>query len=434
LNIFKQTKAYFIGEDLSASRAEQKRLILTYNLSLICMAVSIIYTLLDIVSNIYYSLPAYVILFIMPLVSLYMIRKKRFRAAKVTLMISANLVVFWTAINDPFETGVFLFFITTGIGSFAILGISDNKTGILLSLLTATLFLIAYTVRLRVIDLPKLSDTYVMISFTFNYFISLTISILIVHFQMTLNRNSENELIQKEIFAIQKNEELQKVNEELDRFVYSVSHDLRSPLSSILGLINIARLTKDPSELNDILSMIEGRVHSQDHFIREIIDYSRNARTETIFEAIRLREVVNEVILSLRYNSNADRITFRNLIPDTMEIYSDRIRLQVILNNLVGNAIKYHDYQKADPFIEIGVDPHAETIYVQDNGTGMRPEHLEKIFNMFFRGSDKSTGSGLGLFITREAVTKLGGSIKVNSVYGDGSIFLVTIPLSKPVN
>jgi signal transduction histidine kinase len=272
-----------------------------------------------------------------------------------------------------------------------------------------------------------------MISFVFNYFISLTISVLIVYFQMNLNKASEDDLIQKEIFASQKNSELQKVNEELDRFVYSVSHDLRSPLSSILGLINIARLTEDRHELNEILSMIKGRVNSQDHFIREIIDYSRNARTETTIEPINLYQLIDEVILSLKYHSEADRIEFRNLVPPNLIIHSDHIRLRVIISNLVGNSIKYHDYYKAKPFIEVRADPEG-AISVEDNGSGMSVHHQEKIFQMFYRGSDKSTGSGLGLFITREAVTKLGGQISVKSTHGEGSVFRVVIPFGHAEN
>jgi signal transduction histidine kinase len=429
VKILNDLKTYFIGDIPSGPRSEQKRIILTFNLSIICIAVSLIYAVFDIASNIYYSIPAYVILFTIPAAALFMIRASHYKTAKVMLMVSTNLVVFWTAINDPFETGAFLFFIPTGIGSFAILGFTESKTGIFLTLLTAILFLLAYTADLRPVELPELSRVYIMTSFIFNYFISLTISVLIVYFQMDLNRSSENELIQKEIFASQKNSELQKVNEELDRFVYSVSHDLRSPLSSILGLINIAKLTEDHNELAEILSMIQDRVNAQDHFIREIIDYSRNARTETVIEKIELKLLVEEIILSLKFHGDAERIAFRNLVPETLAIFSDRIRLRVILSNLIGNAIKYHDYHKDKPFIEIDIEPDQETIFIRDNGSGMKAEHQDKIFQMFYRGSDKSTGSGLGLFITREAVSKLGGSIRVISTYGQGSDFRVTIPL-----
>jgi signal transduction histidine kinase len=421
-------KDFFIGEGAVMSRAEFKRLMLTTYLAIICIFVSVIYLVIDTINGVFYSLPAYAVLFFVPIAGLMLIRKKRYKIAKVMMMIAANLVVFWAAITDPFETGVFLLFIPAGVGSFAILGIAESKTGISLSFLTALLFVSAYFADLQLPGIEAPSATYVKISFFFNYIISLVISVLIVYFLMNLNKLSEDDLIQKENFANLKNIELQKVNEELDRFVYSVSHDLRSPLSSILGLINIARLTDDKNELNDILKMIEGRVQVQDHFIREIIDYSRNARTETVREKVLLRSLVDEVFFSLQFNKFADKIDFRNSIHENLSISSDRIRLTVILSNLIGNAIKYHDFTKEHPFIEVSMDAQTETIFVQDNGTGMKPEHQEKIFNMFYRGSDRSGGSGLGLFITREAVHKLGGSIKVSSVYGEGSIFTVHLP------
>jgi signal transduction histidine kinase len=231
--------------------------------------------------------------------------------------------------------------------------------------------------------------------------------------------------MRKQNFADLKNTELEKVNDELDRFVYRVSHDLRSPLSSILGLTNLARLTKDPKELEHILMMIQGRINAQEHFIREIIDYSRNTRTEVIREHVDLVKLTDEIIESLKYNENAHLITFRKKMSDNATIYSDRIRLTVILSNLIGNAIKYHDLKKAQPFIEIGYRSENSTIYVQDNGAGIPPEHQQKIFQMFYRGSDRASGSGLGLFITKEAVNKLNGTIEVKSTYGEGSIFTV---------
>lgn len=414
-----------LGQDVNASRSEYKRLMLTGYLSLICLTVAIIYTIIDLANKVYYALPAYVILFFIPVVAIWLIRTKKYRTAKITLLLSINLVVFWSATNDPFETGSFLFFIPAGVGSFAILAFEDLKTGLAITGFTTLLFLLAYFGDMKFVEFERPSDLYIKISFVFNYFISLTISVLSIYFLMTLNKQSEDELIQKENFASQKNAELQKVNEALDRFVYSVSHDLRSPLSSILGLINLANLTKDPEELNEIIKMIQGRVMAQDNFIREIIDYSRNARTETVAEPIHLEKLVDEVIDTLKFDGLADKIEFRKQIPDNFILTSDRIRLTVILSNLIGNAIKYHDLKKEHPFIEVGYKPDGSSLYVADNGTGVMPQHQQKIFNMFYRGSDRVTGSGLGLFITKEAVAKLGGTIDLKSVYGEGSTFTV---------
>ena len=245
---------------------------------------------------------------------------------------------------------------------------------------------------------------------------------------MKLNQSSEEDLIIKENIAQQKNAELQKVNAELDRFVYSVSHDLRSPLSSILGLINIAKHADSTTEVNEILEMIRGRVSAQDNFIRDIMDYSRNARTEPTLEPIVLLDLVDEVIEALRFNIHADKIEFLRTIDSGLTINSDRIRLSIILSNLIGNAIKYHDFSKKKPFIEIGYKTNPPELFVRDNGLGMSADQREKIFNMFYRGSDRSTGSGLGLFITREAVTRLQGTIEVETRSGEGSTFHVFLP------
>jgi signal transduction histidine kinase len=401
---------------------------LTGFLSTMSLTVAVIYSVFDLFNGVIYSQPAYFFLVVASILTILFLRSGRFTLAKIILIIITNLVVFWSAIIDPFETGVFLFFIPTGIGPFAILGSEQVKTSIAFVIFTTLLFLIAYVMEFDPVNLPPPSPGYIKTSLLFNFFISMTISILAVKFLIGLNKNSEEELIQKEIFAKQKNEELQKVNIELDRFVYSVSHDLRSPLSSILGLINIAKHSTDPAEIQQILLMIQDRVNSQDHFIKEIIDYSRNTRTETIREKVNIKNLVNEIISSIRFSLNADRIEFRVLIDDDLLIESDRIRLTVILSNLIGNSIKYHDVSKSQPFIEIGLKDNGSIIYIRDNGSGIKPEHQEKIFNMFYRASENSKGSGLGLFITKETITKLGGYITVNSTYGEGSTFEVFIP------
>lgn len=419
-----------IGNGVIASRAEFKRVMLTGYMVFICMAVTVIYAIMDTVSKVYYALPAYAVLFAMCITSLGLLRRKKYQAGKIILLLSTNLVIFWSALNDPLETGVFLFFIPVGIGSFVIVEFARYKTGIALAALTAVLFLVAYLGDIHLMDLPRPSLLYIRINFVFNYFLSLTISMLAIYFLTNLNRTSEYELMQKENLSIQKNIELKKVNEALDRFVYSVSHDLRSPLSSILGLINVAKRSNDPQEIDKILDMIQGRVHAQDHFIQEIIDYSRNTRTEVLLEPVSLHHVVDDVIDALKFNNNADKITFSNSIPENLILDSDRIRLSIILSNLIGNAIKYHDFRKENPFIAIGYREDLKAIYVQDNGTGIKEEHKDKIFNMFYRGSDRSTGSGLGLFITKEAVAKLQGRIEVTSVYGEGSTFTLYLGAS----
>lgn len=419
---------FLIKNQKGVSRGEAKRLMLSGFFAFMAFVVAIIYSIFDLINGVYYSQPAYVILAVVSILGIVLMRAGKLKAAKIILVIVANLVVFWAAITDPFETGVFLFFIPAGISSFAMLGNEDRKTSILLASFTTLLFLLAYFVHFARLPVAPPDPVYIKISLLINYVISITITILAINFLIGLNRESENELIQKEVIAKRKNEELKKVNIELDRFVYSVSHDLRSPLSSIQGLINIAKLSQDPNEIRHILSMIEDRVLSQEHFIKEIIDYSRNSRTETRRESINLYGLVDEIVNSLRFSLNADRIEFRMAIAHDTILLSDRIRITVILSNLIGNAIKYHDLTKKHPFIEIGYRPGESILYIIDNGSGIDTPHQDKIFNMFYRASEASKGSGLGLFITKETITRLGGTISVKSNPGEGSTFEIYLP------
>jgi len=233
----------------------------------------------------------------------------------------------------------------------------------------------------------------------------------------------------KERAVTEKNKQLTKVNQELDRFVYSVSHDLRSPLSSIMGIINLTKYASSKEELVELVQLIEGRVKAQEKFIDEIISYSRNSRTRVERVRVSLSEVVNEVLESLRYLPGFESIDFRIEDEGKPQLLADRTRLKVILLNLVSNAIKYHDASKPKPFVVVSVkeEKRYQAIHVRDNGLGIAEEHLHKIFDMFYRASETSTGSGLGLYIAQEVIEKLGGTLSVKSKIGEGTTFIVRL-------
>lgn len=226
----------------------------------------------------------------------------------------------------------------------------------------------------------------------------------------------------------QKNLELITVNKELDRFVYSASHDLRSPITSLKGLIEIAISEKDPEELKNYLNLMNQSLTRQDQFISDIIDYSRNKRLDPHNEVINLDEAIDEVIAQHKHIKEVNEIKIHKQIA-VNEVYTDGLRLKIILNNLVSNAIKYSDKQKNSKFIKIKtakVDNHLK-IEVADNGIGIKEDALDKVFDMFF-ATNTNLGSGLGLYITKEAVENLNGMISVNSIIDKGTTFLVTIP------
>jgi PAS domain S-box-containing protein len=227
------------------------------------------------------------------------------------------------------------------------------------------------------------------------------------------------------------NEMLAKANQELDRFVYSASHDMRAPLTSLLGLIQIAEKTDRAEEIFQCLEMMKKRVRAMEGFIRDVTDYSRNSRLSLELKQVNIHKLVFEIIENLKFTTGAERIAINLNIPVDLELVTDMSRFKVILNNLIANAIKHHDVQKAKQYITVTamVTFGYILLSVEDNGLGIGPEHIDNIFNMFYRASEGSEGSGLGLYIVKETVERLSGSIKVESSKGAGSAFTIQLPL-----
>lgn len=231
----------------------------------------------------------------------------------------------------------------------------------------------------------------------------------------------------------ERNEELVKINAELDRFVYSASHDLRAPISSLLGLIEVARLEKDPASLEQLLELKKKSLLRLDQFIKDIVDHSRNMRLQVEAVPVNFETLINHAFEQLQFMDNMERIWRVVDVKQEGIFYSAPSRLTIILNNLISNAIKYADLRKDNPSLEVRVTANAQQAHLRiiDNGEGIPAEALPKIFDMFYRASTKGVGSGLGLYIVKEAVEKLGGTISVTSELGKGTEFEIILPALK---
>lgn len=242
-------------------------------------------------------------------------------------------------------------------------------------------------------------------------------------------QNQEKEMLTHEL---EKNIiELQKSNSELDKFVYSVSHDLRAPLCSMLGVIDLAAEDTAEDETKEHLAMLKGSISKLDGFIGDILDYSRNSRMDIKKEPVNISELVEDVTANLKFmNGCRSKVDLKINIDKDAVIETDRIRLGIIFNNLVSNAMRYQDDQNTNPFVGIDIDmSDTETgIIIRDNGIGIHKDQQKKIFDMFYRVSEASVGSGLGLYIVKETVSKLNGTIELESEPGKGSAFVVKIP------
>jgi signal transduction histidine kinase len=238
---------------------------------------------------------------------------------------------------------------------------------------------------------------------------------------------AESELRVQNELLVQANSELSKINKELDSFVYSVSHNLKGPLSSILGVVNLMRIEKDQAAFPEYMDMIEQSVFKLNDTLMDIIAYSNNARSNVIGEKIDLRKMFLENFHKQVPSGMEFQVNYNE--SPLAEVIGDPYRLNLIISNLVSNSIKYSDPKKPIKKIElaVAVDDNLK-IVISDNGVGIREDIIPKVFNMFYRGHEKSNGSGLGLYLVREAVEKLGGSINISSKTGEGTSFTITLP------
>ena len=233
-------------------------------------------------------------------------------------------------------------------------------------------------------------------------------------------------------FINRQNSKLKKVNSELDRFVYSASHELRSPLTSIMGIVDLAKT--ETGDLTEYLNHIQSSVKRLDEFIKDIIDYSRNTRLEITYEEVDFDSIVNNILIDISYTPNYPKITCRYNNALTEPYFSDVKRLKVALTNLITNAIKHHAPEEThDAFVHVDISRNKNHIIIniEDNGPGIPHEHQKAVFKMFYRATVRTEGSGIGLYIVKEIVEKLHGSITLQSQPGRGSKFQLKLPITK---
>lgn len=232
-----------------------------------------------------------------------------------------------------------------------------------------------------------------------------------------------------EIQLVKSNNELIKINGELDQFVYSVSHDLRAPLLSVKGLLTLVNLSENDPESEKYLELIHKSIDRLDDTIKEILEYSRNSRLELEPIDFDLVDTTRIVFDQLKHLSDGSVGLFVQPY-DKFTLKHDRKRIEKILFNLVGNGIKYRRKNINDPFVKVQIEEEKDNIiiHVIDNGEGINHVDQHKVFEMFYRASVSSSGTGLGLYLCKELVNKMNGDIKLISDKSTGSHFTVTLP------
>jgi PAS domain S-box-containing protein len=222
--------------------------------------------------------------------------------------------------------------------------------------------------------------------------------------------------------------ELRRVNEELDNFIYHASHDLRSPLTSIMGLVNLGLKENSLESTQSYLEMIRGRVDRLDILLKDLISVSYNNGMDREDELFYFQREVQQILQRIDIPVSNFRITAE--VAQASEFRTDGVRMRTILQNLILNSLKYYNPDVAEPYLNLSIrttQSHC-AITLRDNGIGIHPEFKNRVYDMFFRATERSAGSGLGLYIVKSMVAKLNGSVSFESTPNVGTTFFLMMP------
>ena len=407
-----------------------KRVILLSQFAMFGTVVGVLHALEDLVDGLLF-MPLMDFTMAVSIFICYLINENgRHKLARIVLLSFLNIFFFVYSSLAHHGLGIYLYYFAWVGLAAVVFEINENfyrfffigLSIVLTIVLFATNFNLFGEFDFGAIDLER--------SFIINFVSSITVLVFFIVFMVNMNEQSENKLISLASEIKTKNTELEKANRELDRFFYSASHDLKIPLMDIKGAINTALAENKNEEVLAYFEVLKERAQTLDNFLLDIIDYARNSQTGLRLEAVDIAALVDDVIRNFAFTKDADKIKFQTDVNCDYLIETDRVRLIVILNNIISNAIKYHSLEKRDPWVNIQAyyRDRKLTLIISDNGQGIDAELLPKIFDMFFRGTNQSKGSGLGLYIVKETVERMAGDVSVQSDFGKGTIFTLTIP------
>jgi signal transduction histidine kinase len=199
----------------------------------------------------------------------------------------------------------------------------------------------------------------------------------------------------------------------------------------MMGLVDILKTEKNPSAIKKVVEMMSGSINRLDKFVVDLLAMTRENRSEEQFVPVNFMVEINNSITNFHHVYSTDMLDIRTRIEQPVPFHSDLTKIRIILNNLISNAIKYRRHDKdLHSYISIAVKVSAEeaVIEIEDNGEGIPEGKLDKIFDMFYRASENSEGSGLGMYIVKNVIKKLNASIDVQSKEKKGTTFTIQVP------
>lgn len=253
------------------------------------------------------------------------------------------------------------------------------------------------------------------------------------HFYTAIIRNISDQ-IKTELDLKHKEVQLEKLTMELDRFIYSASHEIRSPVSTLLGIVNLMKHDIKEDGAQQYIHMLREGVDKLDNIVQQLTAHVKNSKNWLYNKSIDFDLLVRDILSDLSQSHSA-----YGLVSSTYEIsrsgvfYCDYERLRVILYNVIKNSFDFADRRKMQSILSVIIEikPEKATIEIFDNGVGIASKHVDRVFDMFYRATSLTKGSGIGLYTVREMVSGMGGVIRLNSEYGIGTSVRIELPNAK---
>jgi len=227
------------------------------------------------------------------------------------------------------------------------------------------------------------------------------------------------------------NTELEKLNHELDQFVYSASHNLRAPLLSVKGLLTLIEQEEMEVPTRKLfIEEIHKSIQRLDGTIKDIIEYSKNARLDIQPSCIDLEQLIRNTHEDLKFYEGTT-VSLELHLEQSAPFYSDERRLKSIVHNIMSNSVKYSDNQKDASWLKVEIETNERGCVFEftDNGKGIPTEYQSRVFDMFYRATSERSGSGLGLYIVKEMTERIGGTVELESQLGIGTKLRLTLPM-----
>ncbi len=240
---------------------------------------------------------------------------------------------------------------------------------------------------------------------------------------------------QKTKELVDSNEELVKVNDELDNFIYKTSHDIRGPLASLKGMVNLAIMDVKDDKALGYLSKLDVTAEKLNMILTRLLIVNRINHAELKPEVIHFEPIIQEILTLEVKKGIPPKIKIDYDVAPDIQLVSDKDMVRLILENLIDNAVKYYnDSERVESFVRIvvGTENGKVTARVMDNGVGIAKMNRQKIFQMFVRASERSDTGGIGLYLAKLATEKLGGDINLISTDEKYTEFIVQFPDTLP--